>query len=999
MHSSEEDLTDFSNDAAAEESSFTSVAMQPNQNNCNKTQTGGSYAEEGKIARMPPRNSAIKAMMNLIKTRSLSRVETKNTKGPRKSRREIAKTGSPTASVGFEDEKNRCETEPKKSRIDDTCGDYAVKETKKHAKHCSPLKSKRKGLRKGGRGYLIDGAEIGMMAKKGQRNGCQRGAKGSETHSTEKNADGCIAKSGQGEVTRTDQAKNADTVVPINVDEEDGKGADNAEGCKDINNGEICKDRDNAEISKGADNEENCKDTNNGEICKDGDHAENCKGADKAESCKDTENVCKVIEVFVCSECKSYFASQAEIDQHTCQGKTYICGACHCGFTRLCYLKRHRCGKKDESGEGVTVEAGEKKKLTEGLVAEDSGTRLSNNRHCKRDASGDKPLKCPICEKKYLKQSFLDKHLSAHHENENNEVMAPWKCPECDAKFRSAAKFQAHCKTQHGITRAFKCGKCDGYFSSKVVLNVHDRTHTNERPYSCSQCGKAFKQSSNLYDHLRKHNNDRPFICGTCGKAFNLKGDLTKHLKLHTGEKPYQCTFCPMAFPRVSNLNRHLNTHTGTKPFKCAQCDKAFSRREKLRDHERTHSGERPYSCDICHRTFADSGNFSNHKRFHKDPDFKYQTRKQKPPAEPNPATTRAVGENMLSGGKHQDTKQHENIVATNALEQQLPLINIDENRGTLSINVDSAITEAQASLQQQQQQHRIVYLTFPSPVFYVDKPDDCTQVNAHRTDANATDPEPLTLQLQNITDNPNEIRPVFNTASESPSKAQIVSTAVDSSPVNSNLDSLYDDQSLKGGDATTKQGIKDPATPVSLVDNLQQITGGSVNQLLSPDTGEQQLPGESNPATFFFIPGYDSTAEVSQSPGTKDQGTVSQVTSSNADKYLNLVSSSDSYFTPSLTLTDLTSSDYYSSPSDGQCGYVFIPQEGSEAESSKVNGILLATPTKQNSNGSVSKSALLCSQVLVTPEHAAVSKHQQERSSEEFDDDRPRFKPKFLKL
>lgn len=57
------------------------------------------------------------------------------------------------------------------------------------------------------------------------------------------------------------------------------------------------------------------------------------------------------------------------------------------------------------------------------------------------------------------------------------------------------------------------CEYCPKYFTTKKMLLIHTRVHTNERPYKCELCDKSFKQSGNLTSHKVTHSKEKPFPC------------------------------------------------------------------------------------------------------------------------------------------------------------------------------------------------------------------------------------------------------------------------------------------------------------------------------------------------------------------------------------------------------------------------------------------------------------------------------------------------------
>ena len=164
-----------------------------------------------------------------------------------------------------------------------------------------------------------------------------------------------------------------------------------------------------------------------------------------------------------------------------------------------------------------------------------------------------------------------------------------------------------------------QCNICSMKFKYKVLMEIHLRRHTGERPFKCNQCNKSFRRKYSLEFHMLDHSGERPHKCTMCQMAFKRKDYLKLHMYSHSKEGfPYKCQVCGKAFSYESLLRQHMRTHTGERPFECSECKKKFLRKDLLTLHARSHSKDPPeFECEICGRLFDLKRNLRKHLLTH----------------------------------------------------------------------------------------------------------------------------------------------------------------------------------------------------------------------------------------------------------------------------------------------------------------------------------------------------------------------------------------------
>jgi len=170
----------------------------------------------------------------------------------------------------------------------------------------------------------------------------------------------------------------------------------------------------------------------------------------------------------------------------------------------------------------------------------------------------EKPI-CKTCGKELEHARALSLHMQSHKEK-------TFTCDVCGAKFVHRQALEDHTNIKHSGKLDFACEECEKRFPTSSYLKSHQKSHTDLKPYICKGCGRGFRTKKEADRHfISKHTDIRPLKCSYegCTKTFTLTSTKNIHERTHTGDKPYKCTFCEKAYTRGSSLNKHMKIHTG----------------------------------------------------------------------------------------------------------------------------------------------------------------------------------------------------------------------------------------------------------------------------------------------------------------------------------------------------------------------------------------------------------------------------------------------------
>ena len=201
-----------------------------------------------------------------------------------------------------------------------------------------------------------------------------------------------------------------------------------------------------------------------------------------------------------------------------------------------------------------------------------------------------KKVKCPQCEKHFVKQVDCDNHVRDVHKLfcsisgcsvfKYNEIQLHehlrydhrphmvFRCNKCVKVFSTRSELHQHHEVDHGRVKlagtqggTFPCPRCSREFVSKSMLVNHSWDH-RENVYGCNGCPWHFNTVAGLIKHCQDTHDDRHFACTTCREVFASNPDLCKHTQSHHVKI---CHLCHRIFVSDDKLFDHMKeTHPGS---------------------------------------------------------------------------------------------------------------------------------------------------------------------------------------------------------------------------------------------------------------------------------------------------------------------------------------------------------------------------------------------------------------------------------------------------
>jgi len=161
---------------------------------------------------------------------------------------------------------------------------------------------------------------------------------------------------------------------------------------------------------------------------------------------------------------------------------------------------------------------------------------------------------CDICSKPFTCQSALDIHLRSHTKER------PYKCRFCERGFTTKGNLKQHLLT-HNVTE-IEDKLLEPVASPKPFNQTSVTVSGSESHLKTSIAGeKRHLENVGITAAPDAKKNYPRHWCHVCQKQFSSASSLQIHNRTHTGEKPFACTVCGRAFTTKGNLKVHMGTH------------------------------------------------------------------------------------------------------------------------------------------------------------------------------------------------------------------------------------------------------------------------------------------------------------------------------------------------------------------------------------------------------------------------------------------------------